>query len=372
MKDVVLKNVTKAFDRGAVAVNDLSLTVEESTLFTLLGPSGCGKTTTLRMIAGLTYPTHGHIEIGGRNVTAVPPHKRGVGMVFQNYALFPHLTVYENVAFGLRARRVKKAQVAERVNKALSLVKLEGLGNRKPSQLSGGQQQRVALARALAIEPHVLLLDEPLSNLDAKLRETMRTDLRKLQLELGITAIYVTHDQVEAMVMSDGIAILNQGVCQQIGSPRDIYFRPANRFVANFIGQANLIPARVLSSGPEPKARISPEVVFDVGVTGELCPGQDVVLCFHPESVMVGPKEGFSGGNLFSGKVIMAHFTGATTVYELDLAGHTVRAAFPSREGTSCAQKGDQVAFYIPPEAIVLLPREEKGRPPRGEEDGGS
>jgi len=234
MASVQLLNITKQFD-DVTAVKDLSLTVQDSEFFSLLGPSGCGKTTVLRIIAGFCNPTAGEILFGDRNVSAVPPNRRNTGMVFQNYALFPHMTVFENVAFGLRARKVPGPERRERVSDALKLVDLSGLENRRVTQLSGGQQQRVALARAVVIEPEILLMDEPLSNLDAKLRRDTRDQLRKLQRKLGITTIYVTHDQEEALTLSDRVALLDKGVCQQIGTPGEIRNHPANDFVASFL-----------------------------------------------------------------------------------------------------------------------------------------
>ncbi len=217
----------------------------EGGIFHSLGPSGCGKTTTLRMIAGFYAPSQGRIHLDGKDVTEVPPQKRGTGMVFQNYALFPHMTVFENVAFGLQVRKISKPERKERVEQALDLVRLGGMGDRQIAQLSGGQQQRVALARALVIRPRILLLDEPLSNLDARLRDEMRSEILSLQRSLGITTIYVTHDQVEALSMSDRIAVFQQGSCRQIGTPEQIYNRPEDAFVASFIGETNLLPATV-------------------------------------------------------------------------------------------------------------------------------
>ncbi len=234
MSSVRLVNITRKFD-DVTAVSDLNLTVQDGEFFSLLGPSGCGKTTILRMIAGFCIPTAGEIFFGDRGVSALPPNKRNTGMVFQNYALFPHMTVFENVGFGLRARKVPVPERQERVGSALELVDLTGLESRKVTQLSGGQQQRVALARAIVIEPEILLMDEPLSNLDAKLRRETRDQLKTLQRKLSITTIYVTHDQEEALILSDRIAVLNQGICQQIDTPDEIQNNPANDFVASFL-----------------------------------------------------------------------------------------------------------------------------------------
>ena len=235
MASVQLLNISKKFG-DVIAVQDLSLTVQDGEFFSLLGPSGCGKSTVLRIIAGFCIPTAGNVAFCDRDVSALPPNKRNTGMVFQNYALFPHMTVFENVAFGLRARKVPKPEQVERVSNALELVDLPGLEKRRVTQLSGGQQQRVALARAIVIEPEILLMDEPLSNLDARLRRETRDQLLKLQLELGTTTIYVTHDQEEALTMSDRVALLEKGICQQIGTPHEISEHPANDFVASFLG----------------------------------------------------------------------------------------------------------------------------------------
>jgi iron(III) transport system ATP-binding protein len=227
------------------AVDQLTLDLEPGELVTLLGPSGCGKTTTLRMLAGFETPTSGDILINGQTITHLPPNKRNIGMVFQSYALFPHMTVYENVAYGLRIKQVSKSEMMDRVSKVLALMQLNTMKDRLPSLLSGGQQQRVALARAVVTEPKVLLFDEPLSNLDAKLREYMRDELRKIQQRLGITSLYVTHDQTEAMAISDKVVIMDKGRIQQSGSPRQIYMKPHNKFVANFMGKANCLQAMV-------------------------------------------------------------------------------------------------------------------------------
>ena len=236
---LVLDHLEKRFGPGPAAVASLSLEVQKGELLGLLGPSGCGKTTTLRMIGGLAEATAGRIKVGGRDVTSLPPHLRDMGIVFQNYALFPHMDVAGNVAFGLEMRKQPRAEIAAKVARVLAMVHLEGLGHRRPRELSGGQQQRVALARALVIEPSILLLDEPLSNLDAKLREEMRTEIRDIQKRLGITTIFVTHDQVEALAMCDRIAVMRAGLLEQIGTPYEIYENPATPFVADFVGRIN-------------------------------------------------------------------------------------------------------------------------------------
>jgi putative spermidine/putrescine transport system ATP-binding protein len=238
--DVRLERVEKSFDGKTRVVDRVDLVVHPGEFFALLGPSGCGKTTTLRMIAGFEMPDDGHIRVGGEDVTDMPVHKRGMGMIFQSYALFPHRTVAENVAFGLRMRAIGKTEIQERVTQALRQVALEGYEDRRPAQLSGGQQQRVALARAIVIRPRVLLCDEPLAALDRKLRQSMQFELKSLQQQLGVTTIFVTHDQEEAMTISDRIAVMNAGRIEQIGTSREVYDRPATRFVSDFIGEINL------------------------------------------------------------------------------------------------------------------------------------
>jgi spermidine/putrescine ABC transporter ATP-binding subunit len=239
--DVRLERVEKSFDGKTRVVDRVDLVVQPGEFFALLGPSGCGKTTTLRMIAGFEVPDEGHIRVGGEDVTDMPVHRRDMGMIFQSYALFPHRTVAENVAFGLRMRAIAKSEIEERVTQALRQVALEGYQDRRPAQLSGGQQQRVALARAIVIRPRVLLCDEPLAALDRKLRQSMQFELKSLQQELGVTTIFVTHDQEEAMTISDRIAVMNAGRIEQIGTPREIYDRPTTRFVSDFIGEINLL-----------------------------------------------------------------------------------------------------------------------------------
>ncbi len=238
---IKLDKVTKRFDGKVLAVDEVTLDIAAGEFFSLLGPSGCGKTTSLRMIAGFEHPDSGRVQVGGRDITDLPVHRRDMGMVFQSYALFPHRTVAENVAFGLRMREVPKPEIARRVQAALSQVALTGMEDRKPGQLSGGQQQRVALARALVVEPPVLLCDEPLGALDRKLRQQMQFELKELQKRLGVTLVFVTHDQEEALAMSDRIAVMNKGKIEQVGSPTEIYERPRTRFVADFIGEINIL-----------------------------------------------------------------------------------------------------------------------------------
>lgn len=291
MASISLRALSKQFG-PVVAVNNLDMELEEGELIAFLGPSGCGKTTTLRMIAGFEVADAGRIFLGGRDVTTLPPERRDAGMVFQNYALFPHLTVYENVAFGLQMRKVPKAEVKQRVLAILDKVQLSGLGERYPRQLSGGQQQRTALARALVINPTVLLLDEPLANLDAKLREEMRFYIRQLQQDVGITTIYVTHDQAEALVLADRVAVMRGGVLQQIGPPEEIYRRPRNAWVADFVGLTNLIPGTL-------RERASGSVLVETAVgclrsvaSDDLQTGVDVFMSLRPESLHLSGERG--------------------------------------------------------------------------------
>jgi ABC-type Fe3+/spermidine/putrescine transport system ATPase subunit len=318
---ISVKNLTKRFGPQA-AVNDVSLSIEEGEMFTLLGPSGCGKTTLLRLVAGFYTPDEGEIRFGDRVVNEVPPHERGIGMVFQNYALWPHMTVAENVSYGLKLRKISPADIAGRVAAVLEKVKLTGLGDRYPGQLSGGQQQRVALARALVLNPQILLLDEPLSNLDAKIRIQVRAEIRKLQKELGITTVYVTHDQEEALTLSDNIAVFNQGKVFQIGPPKALYERPANRFVADFIGINNLVDGTVRAiEGPLQVLRVNTPVGEISAIHDKrLAVGDRCVICIRPENATV---DGESGGerNRLKGKIAFAAYLGNTLRYDVDLGG---------------------------------------------------
>ncbi|HEY7248678.1 MAG TPA: ABC transporter ATP-binding protein [Xanthobacteraceae bacterium] len=316
--DLVLDEVTKAYPGAAsiVAVNNVSLSVGQGEFLTLLGPSGCGKTTLLRLIGGFLTPSHGRILVRGRNVTAVPPQKRPTAMVFQSYALFPHMTAAENIGFGLRVRRLPKAEIAARVNKALAVVNLAQAGDRYPSQLSGGQQQRVAVARALVVDPPVLLMDEPLGALDAKLRDEMQVELSAIQKRLGITTVYVTHDQEEAFGMSDRVAVMYQGRILQLGAPDDIYRKPASTFVADFIGRSNLLRGRV-SAEPDRIEGID-GLKYVASVPAGLAPGTEVTLVLRPEDVALGGSA--EADNLFEGTIARRRFTGGTHLYYVRVA----------------------------------------------------
>jgi spermidine/putrescine transport system ATP-binding protein len=319
MSDVRLENIRKSF-KDMVAVENLSLTVEAGEFFSLLGPSGCGKTTTLRMIGGFEDPTSGSVHLGGEDVSDLPPYKRDVNTVFQSYALFPHLTVGENVAYGLKRKKVAKDEIGPRVDDMLKLVDLEHLGDRRPTQLSGGQQQRVALARALVNRPQVLLLDEPLGALDLKLRKQMQIELKRIQSEVGITFIYVTHDQEEAMTMSDRLAVMNAGRMEQVGAPQDVYELPATEFVASFLGASNLLNGEVESAnGAIAKVRLrSGEIVT---VSAERLPNKTgpVRIGVRPEKLTIKRADGGPPGpddNSIQATVVVSTYTGVGTTYE--------------------------------------------------------
>jgi ABC-type Fe3+/spermidine/putrescine transport system ATPase subunit len=355
-----LEGLEKRFG-DVVAVADLWLDVGRGELLTLLGPSGCGKTTTLRMIAGFETATAGRLLLDGRDVTALPPQRRGTGMVFQNYALFPHLDVYENVAFGLKAQGVPRAEIPRRVEGALELVDLPGYGKRKVQQLSGGQQQRVALARALAPEPPVLLLDEPLSNLDAALRERTRSELRTLLKGVGMTAIFVTHDQEEAFALSDRVALLRSGRLQQVGTPEELYAEPANAFVASFLGRASFLPARVVSAeGDLVLCELPGGVRWSAARGGiEAAPGAAVRLMLRPEAATLAAG-GAEEAAALPGRVVERLFAGAITLYRIETPAGEVLA----QAGARAATPGDAVrvraAEGAPPR---LFPAHDPGTP---------
>ncbi|MCS6771877.1 MAG: ABC transporter ATP-binding protein [Kiritimatiellae bacterium] len=323
---VRLEQVTKRFG-DLIVVNRISLTIEAGELFFLLGPSGCGKTTLLRSIAGFYFPDSGSIHIGDRDVTRLPPEERDTGMVFQSYALWPHMTVAENVAFGLELRKLPKDEIARRVADALAMVKMADRAEYKPNQLSGGQQQRVALARALVIRPKCLLLDEPLSNLDAKLRLEMRSEIRRICKQAGLTAIYVTHDQKEALSIADRIAVFDRGVIQQCDRPDVVYRRPANRFVANFIGETNFIEGVIEESQPG-RAVVRTEIGRIVSTSlpsSGVSRGQSVTLSIRPETLHAGttPED---PTNVFHGEL-------HDTVYLGEMAQHAFQIRSPERNG---------------------------------------
>jgi len=327
LRDVCKTFVTRRGGSEVHAVREMTLGIEQGEFFTLLGPSGCGKTTTLRMVAGFEMPTEGEIYLQGEPVARIPPYRRPVNTVFQNYALFPHLTVAQNVGFGLVVKRRPREERKRRIEQALELVQLPGMGDRKPSELSGGQQQRVALARALINEPVVLLLDEPLGALDAKLRKAMQVELKNLQTKVGITFIYVTHDQEEALSMSDRVAVMNEGYVLQVDSPVNIYERPANRFVADFIGETNLVRGTVESTeGELAHVRVADRVLqATVGSRdqGELSAGQEVSLTIRPQKLSLDKIEGEADEGLV-GTVREVVYLGTDTRYDVELASGEV------------------------------------------------
>lgn len=314
MSYVEIVDVSKRYG-GVLAAKNVSLHVEKGEFFSLLGPSGCGKTTTLRMIAGFIQPTEGSIRVDGHDMLGLPPEKRGIGIVFQNYAIFPHMNVFDNIAFGLRMRKLKRSEIQSRVRAALQQVGLPGYENRYQREMSGGEQQRVALARVLVTEPHILLLDEPLSALDKQLREEMKYWIKDLQQQLGITTVYVTHDQGEALAMSDRIAVMRGGSVLQVGTPREIYERPTDLFVTSFIGESNLLPGLIVgSSGTETCLRIGEQEVVTPVVSGATA-GQKVWLAIRPENILIVDSAD-SEFNRLRATIVKETFQGSLIRYE--------------------------------------------------------
>jgi spermidine/putrescine transport system ATP-binding protein len=353
--EVQLVDLVKRFD-DVVAVDGINLDVAGGEFFSLLGPSGCGKTTTLRLIAGFERPTAGRVLFDGTDVAQTPPHKRNVNTVFQSYALFPHLSVADNVAFGLRFKKVAKADTARMVEEVLSLVRLQGLEKRRPTQLSGGQQQRVALARALVLNPAVLLLDEPLGALDAKLRKALQIELKALQEEVGITFIYVTHDQEEALTMSDRLAVMSEGRIEQVGSPRQVYEEPATAYVADFLGVSNLMDATAEGGAPGGRCRVRLGDFLLEGGRGRLDASGEVKVTIRPERVRVAPH-GESGANRVPGMVQRSVYLGAFTQLIVRLAhGDTLQCVVQNDGGDLAFAQGDPVSVFLPAEALRVLP----------------
>ena len=341
----------------APAVNDVNLDVEQGNLVALLGPSGCGKTTTLRMVAGLLEPSAGNIVVNGKDVVSLPVHKRGMGMVFQSYALFPHMTVEENVAFGLQMHKASKSEIGKRAKEALEMVQLAHLKDRKPAALSGGQQQRVALARALVIHPTLLLLDEPLSNLDAKLREAMRKEIRGIQQESGTTTLFVTHDQDEALDMADRIAILNNGIIEQYAEPTAIYENPATRFVANFVGKANFIPVDEVADRGAGRYAVTARDFGNFEVRGAPGISGRAVLVVRPHRVSVLEESLEHVGALPTarGRVVGTSYTGNVRSYDLELEnGQSVRADQLSTAGGHLSRGDEAVIAFEPDDAYLV------------------
>ena len=355
---LTMKDVGKRFG-DVLAVNGVTLQVQEGESIVLLGPSGCGKTTTLRMVAGFLRPDQGEIRIGDRQVAtptfSLPPEERGLSMVFQNYAVWPHMTVFENIAFGLRVRKRSGAEIRSRVGSILQVVRMEALATRLPGELSGGQQQRVALARALVLEPAMLLFDEPLSNLDATLREEMRFEIREIIRRLRITSLYVTHDQAEAMVLGDRIVVMRDGRVEQCGTPEEIYWGSRSRFVASFVGVANLLPGEVTEAS-EAQAVIT---VKGIALRGSLRsdairPGlrERACLVVRPEDLEVRPPGDETKENVLTGVIAMRTFLGHTVELRVDTAAGRLRVLAPA----SCTHReGESVSLYIQPQRAVIL-----------------
>ena len=362
--DVRLERVTKRFGDVA-AVDDLSLDITEGEFFSLLGPSGCGKTTTLRMIGGFEDPTYGTVYLGGRDVTDLPPYKRDVNTVFQSYALFPHLNVRENVAFGLRRRKVDKADIGTRVTDIVKLVDLVGFEDRKPPQMSGGQQQRVALARALVNHPKVLLLDEPLGALDLKLRKQMQLELKRIQQEVGITFIYVTHDQEEAMTMSNRLAVMRLGKIEQLGEPEDVYENPSTEFVAGFLGASNLLEGEVKESA-NGDATVLLSAGTTVSVPTDRIPpdaGTRVKVGVRPEKITIEPEERFAAGgvNSITGVLRMSTYIGVSHQYKVEGPGGTTLTVYIQNLGAEAAPRpGERVVLSWKPEhTFAVVPQDD-------------
>jgi iron(III) transport system ATP-binding protein len=349
---VELRKLRKLYGK-TVAVDGVDLDIGKGEFMTFLGPSGCGKTTTLRMIAGLIEPTEGEISVGGKLLSSpgtkvVPPEKRNMGMVFQSYAVWPHMTVFENVAFPLRNLKKSKEEIGKRVRAALELVKLDGLEDRYPSNLSGGQQQRVALARAMAIEPDILLFDEPLSNLDAKLREEMRFELKEIQRRIGVTSIYVTHDQAEAMAISDRIAVMSHGQIKQIGKPREIYDSPEDPFTAEFIGLANFFPGKATS---EKTVCLAGRQELEIDGCRELNMGADVILSIRPHNIKIY-KEVNKTRNEVQGIVEKGAYLGDKVDYRVRVGESILRIQTPPGEVFT---EGTKVCLHLPAEKISVI-----------------
>jgi len=351
-KGISIKNMSKIFvinnKSKVVAVDKVNLEVQPGDFVTLLGPSGCGKTTLLRMVAGFETLTEGEIFIGKENVASLTPDKRDTALVFQNYALFPHMNVYDNIAYGLKLQKLGKPEINRRVQKILDLMKMNDFAHRVPSQMSGGQQQRVSLARALVMEPGVLLFDEPLSNLDAKLRVHMRDEIRKIQKEVGITSLYVTHDQSEAMGLSDKVVIMKDGIIEQVGSPREIYQRPANAFVAGFIGKANIIKGIVKNESERGYLVDIMDVTYSVTSNKKHAMNDHVEMVVRPESIIVGKKD-------YKTIVTKSIFMGENHEYEVGWFGQTLQISESNPFGKKTYEVDDEMYIGFDETALHIL-----------------
>jgi iron(III) transport system ATP-binding protein len=353
MTPILLQNVCKHFG-PTLAVDQVTLRIEPGELFFLLGPSGCGKTTLLRILAGFVRPDAGDIFFGEQRITDLPPRRRDAGLVFQTYALWPHLTVAQNVAYGLQVRGLSKTQIKERVERSLKMVRMEGYGERRPNQLSGGQQQRVALARALVVEPRVLLLDEPLSNLDARLRDEMREEIRRLHDHTRLTMVYVTHDQKEALALADRLAVMDSGRVVQIGKPAEVYNRPVNRFVAGFLGESNFIPGTVRENSAE-GCRVETPLGHLLGLagTGNLALGSEVICAIRPEAFTLGSSA--KTANSIPARVEQLTFLGGITYLHLRSAGASPLAAVCLPRSAAGLGPGDEVRLTVSVQDVVVL-----------------
>ena len=359
MAFIEIQNLFKRFKK-VVAINRIQLEVNQGEMLTLLGPSGCGKTTTLRCIAGLEKPEEGDIVIDGKPMLSkgfVPPSKRGIGMVFQNYAVWPHMKVINNIVYGLKIQKLAKQKIQEKAQQVLTLVGLDGLEDRYPSQLSGGQQQRVALARALVGNPKVLLLDEPLSNLDAKLREELRFEIKSLVRRMGITSVYVTHDQAEAMVISDRIAVMNAGNVVQLGTAKEIYQHPANRFVADFIGTMNFMPGEVIEVAAEKdevyvRTKFSNKLLCNWSGHANMSSGEKIYASIRPEDVEVFPETPEARVNLFKGTIVHKAYLGNFLNFFVDINDTMIRVQVPHHLPQ---EEGQELYLFLNPQKCMLL-----------------
>jgi spermidine/putrescine transport system ATP-binding protein len=352
---VELRKVSKKFG-SFTALEEVSFDIAEGEFMTFLGPSGCGKTTCLRLISGFENPSTGEVFIAGQNVTHDPPYRRSVNQVFQSYALFPHLSVYENISFGLRMKKLAASEIKRRVDRVVEMTSLQEFADRKPAQLSGGQRQRVALARAVVCEPKVLLLDEPLSALDAKLRTQMRAELKQLQRRLGITFVFVTHDQEEALTMSDRIAVISCGRVEQIGTVNEIYYRPATRFVATFIGETNIVEAEIVDKGAD-VIHCQMEGGMTLAVrAGTAVAGNNVLLSLRPEKIRLYRSRP-QGQNVFSGRIVVQVFKGAVNDLTVAVSGGVELRALIANDGQQelVFQEGEEVFCRIQPEDINIV-----------------
>lgn len=355
MAAVTLEHVSKRYG-SITALSEFDLAIQNGELLTLLGPSGCGKTTTLRLIAGFLLPSTGLIRIGDRDVTHDPPNRRALGMVFQNYALFPHLTIAENIGFGMRERAAPRATIRKRVGELLDLIHLPNVADRYPVELSGGQQQRVALARAVACEPRVLLMDEPLAALDLKLREAMQTEIRRIQRELRITTIYVTHDQTEAMRISDHIVVMNSGRIAQFGAPQDIYRRPNDRFVANFVGKINLIPARIIERRSDFCIVSVGDQVLRVPYGEGSAPNDEILIGIRPENIQITSAAQEAGEmNLLRGTVESNEFIGSICEIRVRIAGGNLLLVEAHPDAAAALAATDVIVSWQPDKSKILL-----------------